>query len=149
MATWKNISIVVWGTQGTVALVHQFAGLSAELARAWPGKLSTIHLIVNDAPLPAGDARAQLAALTKQYQDRLVCALTVLAGTGFWSSAMRGFITSLHWLTQPRYKALVCKTTEEGAAWLPILHTRETGVYLERVGLKRMLDELLERLPPK
>ena len=148
MATWKNISIGVWGTQATVPLVREFANLSADLARAWPGKLSTIHIIVNDAPLPVGDARVQLSGLTTQYQDRLACALTVLSGSGFWSSAMRGFITGLHWLKQPKYKALICKSTEEGAAWLPMLHTRETGVYLDSSGLKRLLDNLLSRIEP-
>lgn len=153
MAVWKNISIGVWATQATVPLVREFTALSAELARTWPGKLSTIHLVVNDAPLPVGDARAQLGNLTTQYQDRLVCALTVLSGSGFWSSAMRGFITSLHWLKQPKYKALICKSTEEGAAWLPMLHSRETGVYLDSGGLQRMLDGLLSRIeaadPPR
>lgn len=148
MATWKNISIAVWATQATVPLVSEFASLSAELARVWPGKLSTVHLIVNDAPLPVGDARAQLSNLTTQYQHRLVCALTILSGSGFWSSAMRGFITSLHWLKPPQYKALICKSIEEGAAWLPLLHTGETGVYLDSRGLTSVLESLLRRVEP-
>jgi hypothetical protein len=145
MATWNNISFAIWGTQATLPLVERFTMLSNELVRQHP-RLSSVHVILDEAPLPAGEARTKLTKLSERFEPNLACVLTVISGSGFWNSAMRGFITSLHWIVSPRYKVLTCGTVKEGAAWFAPLHSEHTGVAIDGAGLEHLVVQLLTRL---
>lgn len=145
MATWNNISLVIWGTQATLPLVERLTALSNELVRQHP-RLSSVHVILDQAPLPSGEARAKLTKLTERFDPNLACVLTVILGSGFWNSAMRGFITGLHWIVSPRYKVLTCGTVKEGATWFAPLHTEHTGLAVDSAQLEQVIEQLLGRL---
>jgi hypothetical protein len=57
VATWKNISIVVWGTQATPALVTEMDRALEPFDAMRSSGFSSIHFIAKDARPPAGEAR--------------------------------------------------------------------------------------------
>jgi hypothetical protein len=144
MGSWKNITIVVWGTQATVALVSELARFSDELVKLHP-KLSTVHMIINGAPMPDTETRMALESLSERYTDQIACAGTLIEGGGFWASAMRSFLTGLNLIARPRFKTKTCATTRELAGWLVPVHARETGVQIDEAELTRILDGMLSR----
>jgi hypothetical protein len=145
IAGWKNISIGIWATDVTVALVAELDKLVAELVRAYPIGGSAIHLVADSISLPSAPARAALAALTARYAERLVCMATVLAGSGFWASAMRGFLTGLQVLERRPFKSHTFATIGEAAAWVAVPHTHATHVMIDAQELERVLLSLIAR----
>ncbi|MET0389731.1 MAG: hypothetical protein ABW321_27410 [Polyangiales bacterium] len=144
MAGWRNVTIAVWGTQGTMVLVSELTELARRQARQYP-RISSVHLVVNQAPLPTSDARAELQNLTAQYDARLVALVTMIEGTGFWASAMRSFITGMHVLERRSYKIKTCSTPHEVGQWLAGPHSADSGVEVSSEQLERVLLDLLAR----
>jgi hypothetical protein len=118
---WRNLSIAVWATQATVPLVSEFAKV-AELLYATHALTSTVHLIINDAPVPGADARAMFDALTKRFLGKVLCSVTVIESSGFLASAMRSFLTGLLLVARPNYKSKVAANIHEAATWLAENH---------------------------
>jgi hypothetical protein len=145
IASWKNISIGVWRTHATVELVAELSKLVAKLVREYPAGGSALHLVADRISLPDAATRDALAAMTARYAEHLACMATVLAGTGFWASAMRGFLTGLQALERRPFKAHICATISEAAAWLAPLHTHATHVTCDAQELERVLLSLVAR----
>jgi hypothetical protein len=59
-----------------------------------------------------------------------------LGGSGFWASAIRGFVTSVHVLLSAPFEFKVVGMLDDLVTWLPTVHARRTGVQL-------LPDELL------
>lgn len=147
MGFWKNISFALWAKQGTVELIGELARVSYEYRERNPGaKVSSVHLILNQAGMPDGDTRSALTNLSEEYIDTLTYVGTMIEGTGFWASAMRGLVTSLL-LVSPRraYKTHICATTHELANWLADPHVRATGVPIDAGEFEAVLNGLLAR----
>lgn len=143
MASWRNITIVVWGAPATLARVDRLARIGMDQLRSYPHGGSTIHLVIDGSPLPDAEGRAALQAVAAQFEDKLACVLTVLAGSGFWASAMRGLVTSLHWLRTTKYLARISASHGEVASWFCEHHTQRTKVYVGTSEYNRVLDALL------
>jgi hypothetical protein len=146
MATYKNLTIVIWATQATLPLVEHLGQLSETMIAAHPEGVSAIHVIQNGAPLPTAEARQQLSVLTNRYSPLMACAATLIGGEGFWASAMRGIVTSIHWLERRPFKALTCSTLEEIAAWLPAPHAERTHVVIGQTELLQVLSSVRGRV---
>jgi hypothetical protein len=147
MGSWKNITIAVWARQGTVELVGELARVSAEYTkRDADTKVSTVHMILNHAPLPDTPTRNALRALSELYAPKLACVGTMIEGAGFWAGAVRGLVTSLQ-IVAPRrsFRMHICGSTNALASWMAEPHTRETGVSVEPSELEAMLNGLLAR----
>jgi hypothetical protein len=146
-ALWRNITIAIWATQATVELVAELTRFSEEISvQLNQQKVSALHIIRNQARLPDVAARQALRALNEQYAPRIACTVTMIEGTGFWASAMRGLVTGLQ-LVAPRqqYKHHSCATTSEAAGWLVAPHARQTGVHIDSGELRGAVDLLLAR----
>jgi hypothetical protein len=143
MASWRNITIVVWGTRATRARVDRLARIGLDQLRSYPNGGSTIHLVIDGAGLPDAEGRAALEALAAQFEDKLACVLTVLSGSGFWASAMRGLVTSLHWLRTTKYQARISASHRDVASWFCEHHTQRTKVYVGTSEYNRVLDTML------
>jgi hypothetical protein len=146
MAAWKNVAIVVWATQATLELSQRLEVASAELIRAYPQGISSVHVIADKTPLPGADARNHLREITERYAANLACVGTVIDGDGFWASAMRSFLTSLHWLSRRPFKAHYASSIPELAEWLPTHHALQTGVVIQRAELTAVMLELSKRV---
>jgi hypothetical protein len=144
MASWRNITIVVWATRATLRRAERLAQIGTEQLRLHPRGGSTIHLVIDGAALPDAETRAALEAMATQFEDKLACVLTVLAGSGFWASAMRGLVTSLFWLRSTKYLPHIAATHQEAARWFCQHHTARTKVYVGTSEYNRLLDGLLE-----
>jgi hypothetical protein len=146
MATWKNLTLVVWATQATLGLSRQLEVVSTDLIRAHPRGISSVHLIADKTPLPGADARNHLQEITVRYAADLACIGTVIDGDGFWASAMRSFLRSLHWLSRRPFKAHYAGNIAELAEWLPAHHVVKTGVAIQPAELAAVLHDLAKRV---
>jgi hypothetical protein len=128
MATWKNVSIHVWTVEGTMALVDALDRLTATFTAAHPEGISAIHIIAKNAPLPPADVREQLQKVTKRHASRVACVCHVVEGSGFWASALHGFLTGLHWITRGSFRLHICSDVPAAARWVPAPHAERTKV---------------------
>jgi hypothetical protein len=143
IAVWQDISIGIWGRSATLPLVLQFESVRERISARYP-KTSSIHVLVKDAGLPEPDARQKLEAITAKAERRLIGVATVVTGSGFRVGALRGFLTSVHWLKRRSYEARVCGTVREAADWLAPLHSAGS-VAVDAGALERLILRLCER----
>ena len=146
MAMYQNLSVIVWDTQATIPLVEHLEALSTQISRAHSEGISAIHVILDGAPMPTPEARQRLGALALRYAEELACIATVIAGDGFWASAMRGLITSLQWLERRPFKARTFATIDEVASWLPPLHAERTGIQIDPAQLLHVMASVRARI---
>ena len=141
---WRAITLGVWGVQADAALVGELDKLSLRMATKYP-RLSGVHLILNNTPLPRPEARAAFNALTERYANQLAGVATMLEGGGFWASALRGFITSLHVIGGRRFKFKTHGSIREVAEWLAPIHSADTGDPIDPVELENVLAWMLDQ----
>jgi|RhiMethySRZTD1v2_1073278.scaffolds.fasta_scaffold12487_10 hypothetical protein len=142
MATWKNLMVVAWAKAATLEISKKLETASVELIRAYPQGISSVHVIFDKTPLPAADARNHLREITERYAANLACVGTVIDGGGFWASAMRSFLTSLHWLSRRPFKAHYASSIAELADWLPPPHAQKTGVIIQPAEFATVMAQL-------
>jgi hypothetical protein len=90
--------------------------------------------------LPAPDVRAHFVDALKKNAENLACVAVVVAGTGFWTSALRSFVTGLRWLAPRSFEFRMDSTVEDVAKWLPAEHATRTGVELDRRRLVQVIE---------
>jgi hypothetical protein len=146
MATWRNLAIAVWGTQGTVALAKKLDLMSADFIKVHPEGVSSVNFITKRAPLPDAAAREEFSKITGRYAANVACVGTVLDGSGFWVSAMQSFLTGLHLFSRRPFKTHYCLTIGELARWLPAPHEARTGVSIAAAEFEQVLDSLRMRV---
>ena len=143
IAVWQDISIGIWRRSATLPLVLELENVRDHISKRYP-KTSSIHVIVDDAGLPEPDARAKLEEITTASEARLIAVATVLTGSGFRTSAIRGFLTSVHWLKRRPYHARVCGSIREAVEWLAPLHAA-CSVATDPSALEHLIVQLCER----
>jgi hypothetical protein len=143
LAVWQDISIGIWGRSATLPLVLELENVRRLISSAYPNT-SSIHVLVNDAGMPEPDARRKLDEITNESELRLIGVATVVSGSGFRVSALRGFLTSVHWLKRRPYGARVCGSVREAVEWLAPLHTARS-VTVDPGALERLIVGLCER----
>ena len=146
IATWKNVSIVVWGTQATMARAQKIDTFSQGMSAEHRQGFSAVHVVANGARLPDSATRAELDRLTSKYSKNLACFGTVIEGTGFWASAMQSFVTSLHWVSRRPFKVRISSTLSEIAGWMPLPHREKTGVQIAETDVLRAMTSVRERI---
>lgn len=142
MATWRNITLGVWAGEATVTLATQFANVADQAVAQSSSKLSSVHLIINDAPVPGAEARAVLDALAERHAARTACVATMIEGSGFRVSAMRSFLTGMLVLRRQPFKVKTCATIDEVANWMAERHTEDSGVAVTSDELRTVLSTL-------
>ena len=138
IAGWRNVGFVCWGAQATLRSVRKMGAMSAALAKAHT-KFSMIQVIPDGVPLPEDDAKNLLLKMTEAGSRSLACLVYVMSGEGFWASAMRSYLTNVHWVRQRPFVPRILTKIEEVASWLPSVHREQTGVHVTA-------DEMLEFL---
>ena len=143
---WKNVSIVVWGVQATLPRAAKLRDAGEALIARHPEGIASVQIIANGVALPDSATRAELDRLTNGFAPNLSCIATVLEGSGFWASAMRSFITSIHWVARRPFKVRIGSTLADAAAWIPAPHYERTRVRLGQAELLRALTSTRERI---
>lgn len=144
IAVWKDISIGIWGRSATLPLIVELEKVRERVSGEYP-KTSTIHVLVNDAGLPNPEARKKLEEITAEAEARLIGVATVVSGDGFRVGALRGFLTSMHWIKRRPYRARVCSSIRDAVTWLAPLHSRQS-VLVDADALEWLILRLCERV---
>lgn len=126
MAHWRGVSIVVWATQATAQHVHELQKLTETIGQSRTCG-SNVVLVVNRAPLPTYEARRAIHELTRRYEQNITCSATLIEGTGFWSSAIRSLVTSLHLVGRWSFELKTFSDIGTLSEWVAPIHTRATG----------------------
>lgn len=130
MAHWRGISIVVWATQATAMHVHEMVKLTDEIGKTF-SRGSNVSLAVNRAPLPTYEARRAIHELTRQHEKNIICTATLIEGTGFWASAVRSLVTSLHLVGRWSFELQTFSDIDSLSTWVAPIHARATGTNIE------------------
>ena len=113
VATWKNISIAVWGTRATPALVAEMDRALQPFDPMRSSGFSSIHFIAKDAPPPAGEARYMLRRSAARHAKTLVCLCHVVEASGFLASALHSVILGLNWAARRPYEMHIASSIQE------------------------------------
>ena len=144
MGHWRGVMATIWETRATLELVVE---LERNLVAASKGhlKISSVHIIMSSFSLPPADVRAKMGVLAQRYGDRFVCSASLLAGTGFWASAIRGAVTGIQVFDLRRRRQRVFAELGELAAWVAPTHNEATGSTMSPHELEHALTWMLER----
>jgi hypothetical protein len=102
--------------------------------------LSDVHLVTRAVGLPNAATRAALIEASRIGTPHLAAVGVWLAGTGFWASAVRSFVTGLNVVLREPYELRMFAELEDLAAWLPPAHESGTGVSINAPRLLGMLQ---------
>ena len=136
---WKNVTIVVWTGLPDAAAVRRLANVGEARTREH-SVLSDVHLVTGHIGLPDADTRTALVNESRRATGHLAAVGVVLGGSGFWASAIRGFVTSVHVLLSAPFEFKIVSQLDELAQWLPDVHTRRSGVSVSADELRRVLQ---------
>jgi hypothetical protein len=142
---WKNFTIVVWHELPEVSEVERLVRMGERRVRENPGKLSDVHLIARKIGLPGAAARSALTQASRSGSPHLAAVGVWLAGSGFWASALRSFVTSLSVLLRGPFELRIFGDLDELAAWLPPIHESRTGVAVGQAQLLEVLRRAVAR----
>lgn len=149
-AALSNIGIAIFGTKANVENIRELPKITIDLVSEY-GCTSTIYIAVRSMPIPDAEARALLQQQAAELATHLVAVANVIGGDGFYASAIRGFVTSLHWIGSghKHFNMRVFPRFAAAAHWLAAEHSakslaidgadleREVACLLERPSLKR------------
>ena len=143
MGHYQDVIIIVWGIDASAHLLDEYAKVLAQVASTH-GMFSIIHIAPGVRPLPSGELRAEFAAIAQQYAEQLQLTAVLIAGSGFWISAVRSVITSVQVVLRRKLNARVCGSSNEVVTWLAPEHSSQTGRQLDGAQLKAAIDWMLD-----
>lgn len=154
---WRNVAIVIWESQATLAQTRRLGRASKALTRRHDGKRSTLHFIADGAELPEAEVRKELAQLSRESAGIITCYGIVFSGSAFRVSAIRSMITGMALITSRAYGLKALDSMDQLLGWMPREHEQRTGVKIEadelgrvvRAALPPSMLETLESRPPK
>ncbi len=110
-----------------------------EIYEAAPERYCSIVVIERAASLPDARFRSGAMDLWRTYGDRMRAQSIVLAGEGFWASAIRAALTGILSVGGRQVRRKVTSTVGEGVAFLTRPAQLSAG---EGVALTRAIEEL-------
>jgi hypothetical protein len=138
--SWKNVLVSVWQEQGTIVAIDRMLAAISAMPRI-SEKRSDIYVITEGARLPEAGVRDHFIEVIQAHSNELACCAVVVEGSGFWASALRSFVTGLHWLAPRSFDFRLHGSIDEVIERLPPIHERLSGVHLDRNRFERVLRE--------
>ncbi len=118
VATYGNVMLLhVHGHINAAFLGAALAGHHAALA-VEPSGYGVIIVCEAGTKIPSGELREKAAVLRKQTQHMLRAQSLIIAGDGFFASAMRGVITGIVTLAQSRVPFAMAGSEREAAEFV-------------------------------
>jgi hypothetical protein len=144
---WRNVIIASWfGHPASAPAVLHLATITEQvLERLGPGRVSYVHLVPSGLALPDAQTRAAFLEITHKHAANTACVAVVIAGSGFWASAMRSFVTGFRMLAPRLFALRISAAVPELLPWFPEEHARFTGVQLDGDELVRQVEYALAR----
>ena len=137
--SWKNVFVTNWLLEATIPAIDRMLAALAAMPRI-AAKRSDIYVIAEGARLPEAAVRSYFIDAIKHSEHELACVAVVVEGSGFWASAVRSFVTGLHWLAPRSFDFRLHSSTDEVLERFPAVHEQLTGVRLDPYRLQRILD---------
>jgi hypothetical protein len=136
-----DIAVCSWRGQPTLPAVNMLFLLLGKLRDEQPMRRSYVHLIPEGLGLPDGPTRSRMVAIMKEFEQEMACVGLVVAGSGFWASAMRNAILGLRVLAPRSFDFGVHGSIEELVAWLPESHRKRTGNAVSASALTQLIQQ--------
>ena len=141
----RNMTFCAWNAPPQAEHVEAFIALAGELTQSYP-LCSNMSLVMRDADLPGGDARAALERLTSEYARAIHSVALVIDGSGFRASIIRSFLTGLHLLRANGYRCKTFAKPAEANPWLLPVHSTDTGVTLSEREMHDACEAVFARM---
>ncbi|MET0595143.1 MAG: hypothetical protein ABW133_20755 [Polyangiaceae bacterium] len=138
--SWKNVLVSIWEAQGTIVAVDRMLDAVAAMPRISP-KRSDIYVIAEGARLPESGVRDHFVEVIQSHSADLACVAVVVEGSGFWASALRSFVTGLHWLAPRSFDFKLHGSIDDVITHLPPVHERLSGIHLDHGRFERLIRE--------
>jgi len=138
---FKNLIIGAWFGPPNDGAVRTLLSIMKTLHRGSAEVRSYVHLLPDQVPLPDAKAREGLSYLMNHYEQHIACVGVVIAGTGFWASAMRSAVGGLRILVRTPFDFRMESSAEDVSSWLPDSHAKRTGVRITAHELRELFAE--------
>ena len=146
--SWKNVLVSVWEAQGTIVAIDRMLEAATAMPRI-AAKRSDIYIIAEGARLPEAGVRDHFVEVIQSHSIDLACVAVVVEGSGFWASALRSFVTGLHWLAPRSFDFRLHGSINEMITRLPPIHERLSGIHLDQNRFQKLMLDWTSRLRSK
>jgi hypothetical protein len=137
-----NVVVVSWRGPMDGAAIAQLGQVAHDLKeRAGPVRHSYIHLMTERVQLPDASARNEIGKLLPSLTEHVGVVVVVLDGSGFWVSALRGFLTGVRVLAPRNFDIRAEAALDNVLSWFPAEHLKRTGVNISREQLDQLVLE--------
>ena len=125
---YRSQSVCIGNIDGFF-LMRCFGNLSSDDVRAClkahtsalrhrPQGVGSVTVIDPTATMPSDETRRAINEVTKQTLEHALGSATVVLGDGFWASAMRGVMTTINLVSNPRHPNKVFRHEAEAVEWV-------------------------------
>jgi hypothetical protein len=137
-----NVVVVGWRGPMDNAAIAQLGLVAHERKeRAGAVRHSYIHLMTERVQLPDANTRNEIAKLLPALTDHTGVVVVVLDGSGFWVSALRGFLTGVRVVAPRAFDIRAESALENVLSWFPAEHLKRTGINISREQLEQLVLE--------
>lgn len=143
MGHCQDVIVIVWGIDVTPALIDEYAKVLTYVATT-QRRFSIVHVAPTLKNLPGGELRAAFAEIAEKHVNEVLLTAVLIVGGGFWSSAVRGVITSVQVLLRRKLNTKVCGSIDEVVTWLAPEHSSQTGKPLDTAQLRAAIDQMID-----
>jgi hypothetical protein len=141
---WRNVIIQIWAARADLELIGEVERTTELVARAH-GKHSVVVLTLGESPLPTPEARAVIQRMTARYGKQTIATSILLGATGFWASAVLGFVTSVQALQSKHMRIKTFSSMDELIPWTVTSHNAESSQPIDANDLREVLKLALAR----
>jgi len=143
---WQAVAVLAWEGPLTVAGVgHMDAALAALSALQSP--ISIVHMLRGRTDLPGAEVRAAMERLSKTHEHAIACTAILDDSQGFVAGAIKAVITGVALLARVRLEIRLFSDLDSLAAWLVAMHEKRSGVQLNLVELRGVLQTIARAHP--
>lgn len=139
-SSWGNISFFFWTAPASLASVERLRVATEPLYQEHARGVSNVHVVQANTGIPPADVREQLVALMRSRAQQRAALAVVPAGSGFWASTLRSFVTGMRLASPRSFDLGVYATLAQASEWLPERHREKTGVRVDPESLLRALQ---------
>lgn len=141
----QNVALYVWWGTPTGADTDALYDHSLLMTSRFPQGVSALHYTHSTSGLPDHAAREGFRRILRDFGANAGEVGVVLAGGGFWASAMRSMIAGIHMATPLRVGMRVGTSIEEVMRWFPEAHAKATGTRVTASDLEAALGHLIDQ----
>lgn len=138
----RNVVVCYWLETCTAEELRSLRTIYRALASEAKAVISVLHYVHENASLPVPGLRVDFTHKADMDPNSLGCVGVVLAGAGFWVSALTGFIVGVRMLLPKSLMPFrVTRDLEEMKPWFVAEHQRTTGERIDQACLDAWIEQ--------